>query len=127
MNRVISGLQTLRLGRVLTALFVGLTLIASTILGQFGGAMPVQAAPIATESRVHPVGQTESTPRGYIESSPEKAEEAEEGLMGTLKDAADTVREKLNLDEPLPESTKAFFKQVQGEEGLLEEPRPSGK
>ncbi|GEM_PF-2146382 len=122
MNRIIARLQTLQLERVLATLLVGFTLIASVVLG-FGGALPVQAAPIATDTRIHPVEQTEPMPRIDVNAS----KEPEEGLVGTLKSAADNVREKLNLDEPLPDSTKAFFKQVQGEEGLLEEPRPSSK
>ncbi len=33
-----------------------------------------------------------------------------------LKEAAETVKEKLNLDEPIPESTKKFGRQITGKE-----------
>lgn len=40
-----------------------------------------------------------------VEKAPEKAQNA-------LKRAADNVREKLNLDEPLPQSTKDFLNDI---------------
>jgi hypothetical protein len=45
----------------------------------------------------------------------------------SLKDTAEAVREKLNLDEPLPQGTKSFMKQLQGENVQVEEPKPGDK
>lgn len=61
----------------------------------------------------------QSIPADQRQSAPEAADSGP-GLL-------ENIREKLNLDEPLPESTKLFFKQVQGEDVEVEEPRPSGK
>ncbi|MBE9169232.1 hypothetical protein IQ238_17450 [Pleurocapsales cyanobacterium LEGE 06147] len=113
MNRVISWLPKLQLRQILTAFFVGLIFFA-TALGQFSYAR-AQAAPLTPEAKDYQVNNTEQ--------SPKNAKKAGEGLKGT----AETIKEKLNLDEPLPESTKDFFKQIRGEEVTIEEPRPFGK
>lgn len=41
-----------------------------------------------------------------------------EETRGSLQQAADSVREKLNLDEPIPQTTKDFLSNVQEKVGL---------
>ena len=114
MNFFVSPLQKMQLRRVFSAFLVGLTIFVSAAFGQFGYAFSAQAATTVPETSA---GSTQKTNTQPIEN---QAENSEGGLF-------DTIREKLNLDEPLPESTKLFFKQVQGEDVEVEEPRPSGK
>lgn len=72
------------------------------------------------EARSYQVDHSNTQVQINPRQSKDQAEEAGGGLI-------DTVREKLNLDEPLPEGTKAFFKQVQGKDVQVKEQIPSGK
>jgi hypothetical protein len=56
-----------------------------------------------------------------------KVDQGQDSLGESLKDTFDTVREKLNLDEPLPEGIKLFMKQLRGEDVEVNEPIPSSK
>lgn len=107
MNRIIAGLRKLQLRQLLATFLVAFAFLVSSAVGH----SYAQAAPTASA----------------IQEAEQKTEEAGSGLIESLKETANTVKEKLNLDEPLPESTKAFAKQVQGKEVNVEEPRPSGK
>ena len=49
------------------------------------------------------------------------------GLVDSIQEGAETVKEKLNLNQPLPESTKLFFKQIKGEDVEFKDPVPSDK
>jgi hypothetical protein len=113
MNRVISWLQQLQLRQILTTLAIGLIFFL-TAFGQFSYDLQAQAASLTPEARNYQVDNSEPA---------KNVQKAEQGLKG----AAENVREKLNLDEPLPESTKDFFKQIRGEDVTIEEPRPFGK
>ncbi len=109
MNRLISAKLWMQSRRVLTAFLAGLT-VFTVAIGLFGAASPAQAAS----------AQTSAAPMTQNEAQSAPAADQTEGLL-------DNIREKLNLDEPLPESTKLFFKQIQGEDVEVEEPHPSGK
>jgi hypothetical protein len=110
MNRVFGWLQTMQLRQAITACFLGLILFVSAALGQFTtpSAIAATTTPEASSYQVKP-------------------EQGKESGNNPLQNAAETVKEKLNLDEPLPPSTKTFIKQVQGEDVQPVEPRPSGK
>lgn len=114
MKQMMTRLQKMQIHQHLTAFLVGLTLAISAVIVQLAAAPPAQAAPNPVEARTH-------------QTSPEPVRGAEGGLVESVKDTAETVREKLNLDQPLPESTKDFFKQVQGEDVEVEEHLPPGK
>lgn len=118
MKQVISGLRRMQLRQVLTAFLMGLVIFVGAAFGSFGNALQAQAAP---------AGAGVDEIRANAEQARGKAESAGGGLVESLKETAETVKEKLNLDEPVPDSTKAFLKQVQGEDVEVEEPRPSGK
>ena len=99
MKRVIYFLQTIRLRQIITVFLAGITLWVSSAFG-YGGELQAQAntqTPEATSSQVNRSG----------------AEDGGDGLIDTLKSAADNVREKLNLDEELPRSTKEFLDTTQ--------------
>lgn len=119
MNRITSHLQKMGLRQVLATFLVGCAFWASAFLGLLSYEQPAYAASSTPAVKSY---QTDQNLRQTQTSS-----EAKDGLAGSLKDTAENVKEKLNLDQPLPESTKAFFKQVKGEDVTVEEPRPSGK
>ena len=118
MNTIISKVQKLRLRQTLTAVVVGMIFFISAALGVLGSALPAAAEPVTPEAKSYEVSPAEREVR-----TPESGQ----GLGESLKNTAETVREKLNLDEPLPESTRDFIKQIKGEPVTIEEPRPSGK
>jgi hypothetical protein len=70
--------------------------------------------------RISDVGdKTVKTPEGvYYKAVPDedrinKSNDLSENAQGGLKAVADNVREKLNLDEPLPRSTKEFLRSTE--------------
>ncbi|GAB4385260.1 MAG: hypothetical protein Kow00121_49970 [Elainellaceae cyanobacterium] len=123
MNRIILRLRSIQLRQVLATVMLSLVLLVSSA---FGHALQAQAAPLTPEAREYDVDSLDQH-QLHPEQATENAGEAVSGFGKTLENAADTVREKLNLDEPLPESTRDFIKQVKGEDVDIEEPRPFGK
>jgi len=106
MNRVVSWLQKMQLRQIATTCLVGLLFFVSAAFGQLSYSPSAIAASLTPEATDYQVQENTQDSGGSL---------------------IDTVREKLNLDEPLPQSTKTFIKQVQGEDVQAEEPRPSGK
>lgn len=107
--------------KTLSAVLVGLTLVFGLLVSPL--AAPVQAASLTPEAnQYNPDGNSVSNTssglrldaRNAKQNVRQNAEEAG-GLVGAIKDAAENVTEKLNLNEPLPESTKDFLESVQGE------------
>jgi hypothetical protein len=117
----------MQLRQILTTFLIGVTFFVTAALGQFGYELKAQAAPVTAAARSYQVGYSNSQTDVNPEQAKAKAAEAEEGLIGSLKDTAGTIREKLNLDEPIPETTKTSLKQLKGEDVTVKEPRPSGK
>lgn len=115
MQRVISWIQRLPLRWVLSAIVFGFTLLVNPTFGSIGDVQPAYAAPLTQDKG------------SSAQSRPAKPEQVKDNAQPTGGGLIESVKEKLNLDEPLPDSTKAFFKQVQGEDVKVEEPRPSGK
>jgi hypothetical protein len=105
MNRFIFRLRSLQIGRALMACLAGLILFAGATLGQFVQALPATAATLTPEEI-----STEQAERRAMRSE-ENAERAKQAEA----DAPQSLGDKLNIGEPVPESTKKFFKQVQGE------------
>jgi hypothetical protein len=103
MNRVTSLLKNLR--QILTVFLVGITFFL------------IQAFGYSTALQAH-AANTVTTPEGtYYKGVPDsdmndltnKANRAANSTRTNVKSAADNIREKLNLDEPLPQSTKNFL------------------
>lgn len=103
----------IQLRRLLTGFLAGMLLLVAAV-GYFSNSLPAEAASLTPEARDYQVDQSD---RVSVNSqrAVDEAEDAGEGIVESLKDAADTVREKLNLDEPIPESTKTSLKQLRGE------------
>ncbi|MEH1771300.1 MAG: hypothetical protein V7L30_33845 [Nostoc sp.] len=98
MNRVISWLQNIRLSQIVVVFLVGFMFL----LGQAFSYVNVAQADV-------------KTPEGtYYKGTPNEQGEIRNDTQITntqnpLKSAVDNIREKLNLDEKTPESTKEFF------------------
>ena len=119
MNRFISGLRQLQIGRVLTAFLAGLILLVGAAFGQSAQAFPITAATLAPAPEEMSAEQAERR-AARSEENAERAKQAE-------AKAPQSIGEKLNLGEPVPDSTKKFFKQVQGEEVETTEEMPPGR
>ncbi len=104
---------------------LGATLAIGLLFSQLS-LLPAQAGTLTPEAKAYQVNQGKEMPAS-VERVKDQTKSAEGGVAKSLKNAAAEVREKLNLDEPLPESTRDFIKQVQGEDVKVEEPRPFGK
>lgn len=115
---MIRTLKALR--QTLSAVLVGLTLVFGLLVSPF--AAPAQAASLTPEAnQYNSDGNTSNTASGLRldarnakQNARQNAEEAG-GFVGAIKGAAENVTEKLNLNEPLPESTKDFIDSVKGE------------
>lgn len=53
-----------------------------------------------------------------------RAMQAQMSQQAEENDDSESVSEKLNLNEPVPQSTKKFFKQIEREEPIENETRP---
>lgn len=118
MNRLFSWIQNILLRQILVVF-----LVASTFfVGQFffyGTAMFAQA-------------NTVETPEGtYYKGTPNnegiRNDNQVRNAQNRLKNTADNVREKLNLDEDTPKSTKEFGKFVQRKIDKTVEPMTQGE
>lgn len=109
MIRILKNLR-----QALSAVLVGLTLVFGLLVSPL--AAPAQAASLTSEA--NSVSNTASGLRLDARNAKQNARQNTEeagGIVGALKDAAENVTEKLNLNEPLPESTKDFLESVKGE------------
>ncbi|NHC34511.1 hypothetical protein [Scytonema millei] len=93
MNRLIVWFR-----RLTVAFLVGITLIGL----QFGSVVyPAQAETVTPEAN------------SYQSQQPKKTEELGKKTKNSLKEAAENVKEKLNLDEPLDPGTKQVLNSTQ--------------
>ncbi|WP_392535475.1 hypothetical protein [Nostoc sp. C117] len=98
MNRLISALRNIRIHQIVVVFVVGFMFL----LGQAFSYVNVAQADVIT-------------PEGtYYKGTPDSRNEVKNdnpitNAQNKLKDAADNVREKLNLDEKNPRATKEFF------------------
>ncbi|MCW5317173.1 hypothetical protein GTQ43_26190 [Nostoc sp. KVJ3] len=98
MNQVTSWLRNIRISQILVVFLVGFVFL----LGQAFSYVNVAQA------------ETVKTPEGiYYKGTPDQGEVRNDTQtrksQNPLKEAADNIREKLNLDEKTPKATKEFF------------------
>jgi len=125
MNRVISGLQSIRLRRIITVFLIVLAFFVSTAFDIHGKSLQAQAEPVTPEATKYQV--PESEPDFKAERIKEDAEKsakllAEEGKQvknraaESAKDKGknlfEVVKEKLNLDEPIDPGTKEVAEDI---------------
>lgn len=110
MTRLFTRLQSFNVFRVVATFLVGITFFVSSAFLP-AQVMQAQAAPMTPEATQY-----------------DSNADSNSGLIESIKDAADNVREKLNLDEPLPKSTKQFLDAVQDpDKGLIQDTERSTK
>lgn len=115
MNQLASFLQNIRWRQILTGFLAAITFFTAF---NYGSQMQALAA------------QRELTPEAtsYQVDSPNEAKTSENTSnhvsenSDSPKGIVENIREKLNLDEPTPPSTKKFFKQVEDKVDDVVEP-----
>lgn len=122
MSQPIVSLRKLQLRKTLTAVIMGFALLLGVTIGQF-------AHPAAAHASItSPKSPSYQVDRGNYHLSDDSSPLPDGGgLADSIQEGAETVKEKLNLDQPLPESTKLFFKQLRGEDVEFKDPVPSDK
>ncbi|MEH2324284.1 MAG: hypothetical protein V7K32_12050 [Nostoc sp.] len=95
MNRVISWVRNIRISQIVVVFLVGFMFL----LGQAFSDVSVAQADVQTPEGTYYKGIPDGQNNTQLEKTGNK-----------LKSAADTIREKLNLDEETPRSTKEFLK-----------------
>lgn len=114
MNQVISWLHSVVVRVIFITVIVGFALLMNVALG-FGNPLQAQAMPLLTVDtssyRVDPDDrqQRPTNTKTELNNNPDLIENSRE----KLKDTADNLRDKLNPDEPLPDSTQKFVNKFQ--------------
>ena len=120
MKRVISLLESIRLRQIVTVFLVVLTFLVSTAFDIYGNQLQAQAEPVtpeATEYKVDAESQLEMKAERTKENAEKSAkllaeegkqvkDRAAESAQESGKNIFDSIREKLNLDEPIDPGTK---------------------
>ncbi len=129
MNRFISLLQIIRLRQIITVFLVGLTFFLSTAFDIHGNSLQAQAESVTPEATKYKVEVPENDPTFKAERIKKEAEKsaklladegkqvrnrAAESEQDQGKNLFDTIREKLNLDEPIDPGTKQAVEQLEG-------------
>ncbi|MEW5860547.1 MAG: hypothetical protein AB1861_24695 [Cyanobacteriota bacterium] len=114
MNQVISFLQSIRLRQIATVFLVS---AAFLVMQAFGYGTPLQAlannTTLTPETNAYQVEGANGSIKARAETLKGQTEDTGSGLLDKIGEAAENVKEKLNLDEPTPPSTKKFFNQIQ--------------
>lgn len=97
MKPVISLLQNLSLRKILTVFLVGVTVFVIQAFG-FINAPQALAESVTPEATSYQIDRTET-----------KNIKKDNGLIEKVKETAENVKEKLNLDEPIDPGTKEVF------------------
>lgn len=105
MNRIISWLPNFNLHKILTVFLVG---IAFWVMQAFSynNHLQAQAKPLTPEASAYEVDKSDTE---LIKDDNDLVGQSQRNL----KDTADNVREKLNLDQPIYPGTKKFLNDVQ--------------
>lgn len=124
MNRVFSWLQSIRLRQIVTVFVVVLTFLVANAFGIDGTQLQAQAEPVTPEARDYGVDTSLGARAERVKEDAEKSAKLleEEGIKVTNRAAEsakdpnknifDSIREKLNLDEPIDPGTKQAAEQL---------------
>ncbi|MBD2041725.1 hypothetical protein [Microcoleus sp. FACHB-672] len=116
MQKVISQLKNLRLRQVLSAFLVATVLFFSAPFITGNASQALAAGALTPEGNAYEIDKA-SRPGNSIPQKP-----LPPNTNG--KNLGETLRERLNLDQPVPESTKEFFGSVKDKaEDILEAPQ----
>ena len=127
MKRAISLLKNIRLRQIVTVFLVVLTFLVSTAFDIRGNYLQAQAEPVTPEATDYNATNSEVPNRTKAERIQEDAEKSaklleEEGIKVTNRAAEsakdpnknlfESIKEKLNLDEPIDPGTKLAGEQL---------------
>lgn len=124
MKRVTSWLQSIKIKQIITVFLVGLTFLISSAFEIHGNQLQAQAEPVTPEATQYKVdgGESEAEIKANrIKDNAEKSAKLleDEGINIKSRAAEDkgknifeTVKEKLNLDEPIDPGTKKAGEQL---------------
>jgi len=133
MNRLISWLQSVFVRVILTLSLVGIAFLLSATFG-YGNSFQAQAEPLTPEATQYQVNSKDSPFRDddqekvnqlfednkQPQTAPETTQKIGDnltkpakGIKQNIESIGDTVREKLNLDQPIYPGTKEFLNDVQ--------------
>ncbi|MEH2437225.1 MAG: hypothetical protein V7K25_23810 [Nostoc sp.] len=104
MNRVTSWLRNIRISQIVVVFLVGFMFL----LGQAFTYVDVAQADVVTPEGTYYKGIPDG--QGEIKNDSQTTK-----TQNPLKEAADTIREKLNLDEETPRATKEFLKSTKNQ------------
>ncbi len=110
MNSSETPFSLAKVGKVILTLALNLILFTAILFGS-GNLYQTFVKPMTAKASPYPMAQVKSTRTPLEDAEADKSEGSENLIENTrekLKETADTVREKLNLDEPISPSTKAF-------------------
>lgn len=102
MNRVSSWLRNIRISQILVVFLVGFMFLLGQAFSDVNVAQADVKTPEGTYYKVIPNEQGEIRNENQTTNS-----------QNPLKNAADNIREKLNLDEKTPRATKEFLKSTE--------------
>ena len=124
MRTAIQQLPQISLRKIVLLFLVEVALLFGLGFINFGSSCQARAEALTPEATSYQVD--EAQPDIYLRSEPSQiqAERAAKAEQKQDKPVGENVLEKLNLKEPLPESTKKFFKQIQGKEPIENETKP---
>jgi ABC-type dipeptide/oligopeptide/nickel transport system permease component len=115
MNRIITWLQSTTVRVLITIFFVTLTFAVSMAFSP-DSSLRVQAQTLTPEATEYQIDSPDSPFQPESEAIKNEGEYAGKDLVEGAKEktesAADNVREKLNLDQPIYPGTKKFINQV---------------
>ena len=116
MKQVISLLKNLRLRQVMSVFLVATALFFSAPFIAGNASQALAAGPLTPEGTAYEIDKASSP----VTPAPQKP--LPPNTNG--KNLGETLRERLNLDQPVPESTKEFFGSVKDKaEDALEAPK----
>jgi len=124
MKLVISRLQSIKLKQIITVFLVGLTFLISSAFDIHGNQLQAQAEPVTPEATQYKVDGNESEAEIKADRIKDNAEKSakllkDEGINiknraaeAKGKNIFESVKEKLNLDEPIDPGTKKAGEQL---------------
>jgi hypothetical protein len=104
MNRLSSWLRNIRISQILVVFLVGFMFLLGQAFSYVSVAQADVISPEGTYYKGIPDGQSEVRNDTQTTNS-----QNSQNSQNPLKEAADTIREKLNLDEKTPRATKEFL------------------
>ncbi len=106
MKRVFSWLQNIVLRQIVIVCLIGFAFFSFQVFNYGNNMLVAQADTVKTPEGIYYKGTPDNNTSIRNDRQVNQAQK-------NLKETAENVREKLNLDEPTPKATKEFFQGVQ--------------